>query len=343
MKFLLPYRERVAECVGLWLAEGDQKSKSEITFTNNCLELVNLFYKNLTYLFKNCRNIRIYVYSREDQEINIYHKNCTIKYYKDNRARKPYFIVRLTSVEKVKDWKRIIKETLNNKNLYPFVLKGFFAGKGNIKKSSNCSRSIRIAQKNENRLLEKILSYFKVNYSFYQNERNYYIYGKKNWDIFAELRLADLHPEKREKFWKVYGEFKEEHYKHNYLLRNIYFCLKTPNTTKDLSKKFNRSFTRIQEILISLKKQEKIKNFRVGSIDYWTNNLNLIIISKIKKNYLLFLNKPRKTFEFARKFNVCHKSSFKRLKELERLNLVIRDKTKMWKKININKELTEID
>ena len=31
----------IAECVGLWLAEGDNKTRMEITFTNNCLFLIN--------------------------------------------------------------------------------------------------------------------------------------------------------------------------------------------------------------------------------------------------------------------------------------------------------------
>ncbi len=34
---------QLAECVGLWLAEGDNKSRGEITFTNNCYELIKHF------------------------------------------------------------------------------------------------------------------------------------------------------------------------------------------------------------------------------------------------------------------------------------------------------------
>ncbi len=342
MKFSSPNEQRVAECVGLWLAEGDQKSRSEITFTNNCLELVDLFYKNLTYLFKNCGNIRIYVYSKEDQEINMNYKNCTIKYYKDNRARKPYFIVRLTSVEKVKEWKKIIEKSLNDKRLCPFILRGFFAGEGSIKEGSHNSRGIRIAQGIQNDMLEKILTFFKIKYSFYSNERNYVIYGKKNWDIFANFKLADLHPDKKERFWRVYNDFKEEHYEKNYLVNNIYSLLESPYSTRQLAEKFNRSIARIQDVLINLKKQGKIKNFRVRNIDYWTNDPNLTIISKLKKDYLLLLENPKKTSELAEEFNVCHKSSYNRLKELERLNLIKRLDNKKWTKNQMKNKIRVI-
>ena len=36
--------KQISECVGLWLAEGDNKTISEITFTNNCIELILFFH-----------------------------------------------------------------------------------------------------------------------------------------------------------------------------------------------------------------------------------------------------------------------------------------------------------
>ena len=45
--------EAISESVGLWLAEGGTTLKNEITFTNNCLELIDLFYKTINHLFKN--------------------------------------------------------------------------------------------------------------------------------------------------------------------------------------------------------------------------------------------------------------------------------------------------
>ena len=29
---------KLAECIGLWLAEGDSKTNSELTITNNCYD-----------------------------------------------------------------------------------------------------------------------------------------------------------------------------------------------------------------------------------------------------------------------------------------------------------------
>ena len=35
--------KETAECVGLWLAEGDKKTFREVTFTNNSIELILFF------------------------------------------------------------------------------------------------------------------------------------------------------------------------------------------------------------------------------------------------------------------------------------------------------------
>ena len=55
--------KKIAECVGLWLAEGDNKSNREITFTNNEFSLIELFHKTIQKLFSNYTfNINIYVW-----------------------------------------------------------------------------------------------------------------------------------------------------------------------------------------------------------------------------------------------------------------------------------------
>jgi len=334
------FKKRVAECVGLWLAEGDTKTRLEVTFTNNCPELINLFYKTINKLFKDHKyNLRIYIYSNEDTNVNLSY-NCIIKNYIDNRARKPYFIVRLASVEVIKKWKEIIEEITKDKSLYPYILRGFFAGEGNIKTGSHKARVIRIAQGSRNIFLEEILNYLAIKrFSFRLPERSYVIHGKWNWDIFAKIRLADLHPDKKERFWISYNSYKEEHYENNYLIKNIFQILEVPHTTKKLSTKFNRSFARIQDVLIKLKKQRRINNYRVHSRDYWTKDNNLIIISKVKNKYLFYLTMPRRTSEIAKKFKVCPKNAFKRLKELEKLNLVKRESNKKWIRIPIRKKI----
>ena len=233
----------------------------------------------------------------------------------------------------------MVEDIYNNKELYNYILRGFFAGEGNLKESLRSSRTIRIAQKERHSLLESILKSLNISFNFRSKDRSYYICGKPNWDIFAKFNLADLNPDKKEKFWKFYGNFKQDHYKHNHLKNTILISINKPQTTRELMKINNRSFARIQDVLIDLKKQGKIKNFRVGSLDYWTNNLDLIIISKIKKEYLDYLDEARKTSEFAKKFKVDFKSSSRRLNELQKLNLVDRDKEKRWRKTSLNKEI----
>lgn len=344
MKNISNFNQEIAECVGLWLAEGDRKTKSEITFTNNCIDLIGLFYKTLIQLFPEKKNrIRIYIYSNGTGKINFQYRDIITKTYVDVRARKPYCILRLASVDSLKKWRKIVEEVSSDNKVYTYLLRGFFAGEGNIKEGSHNSRGLRIAQKEKTKFLEDILLSLGIkNFTFKPNERSYIIHGKYNWDIFADLRLTDLHPGKRERFWEVYNKFKQEHYEKNYLRDNILLKLENHMTTRELSKKFNRSFARIQDILIDLKKLDKIRNFRIGNVDYWTNKRDLILISKIKNKYLLYLNKSRRTSEFAKKFNVNPKSSFRRLKELSNLNLVERNRDKRWKRTSINKKILVI-
>ena len=126
------------------------------------------------------------------------------------------------------------------------------------------------------------------------------------------------------------------------IIKNILPILNEPKTARQLAEIFNRSLARIQDILIDLKKKDIIKNFRVKSIDYWTNKSNLIIISKLKNQYLSFLDNPKQTSEFAKYFKVDWKSSFKRLRELQKLNLVRRQQDKSWTKLQSEKTIQVI-
>lgn len=336
-------KKKIAECAGLWLAEGSTRSKSEITFTNSCLDLVDLFYKTINQLFENCNyNQRIYVYTRNGKKITLPYNDCVIKYYIHKRATKPFLIFRIASVKLVKEWNKVVNEVLSARKLSPYIIRGFFAGEGNIKEASHNSRVLRVSQKEQKEFIDNMLKNLNIKYKYSLKERSYNISGKKNWDIFAKLRLADLHPDKKEKFWKVYQNFKEEHYDKNFIINNILPILNEPKTTRQLSQIFNRTPARIQDVLISLKKQKRIRNFRVKSVDYWTNNLDLVIISKIKKDYLLLLNEPKQTSEFAKHFKVDWKSSFKRLKELERLNLTRRQENGRWIKLQTSKTVLAI-
>jgi len=154
--------------------------------------------------------------------------------------------------------------------------------------------------------------------------------------------VADLHPDKKEKFWRVYNDVKQEHYEKHYLIKKIFSFLDEPHTARQLSKVFNRSFARIMDILVELKKQKKITYFKVGSVGYWTIDNNLLIISKLKKNYLLFLDRPKQTSRVAKQFGVGWKSSFRRLKELEKLGLVKRGNDGKWIKLRTKKKILVI-
>ena len=337
------FDKQIAECVGLWLAEGSTTSKREITFTNNCLDLIDLFYKTMNRLFKNCRfNQRIYVYSKEGSEIKLPYSNCVFKYYVHKRATRPYFIFRIASTELIKEWNKIIRENLNQKELFPYILRGFFAGEGNVKEGKKSIRVLRISQAVQKDFINKMLKELNITYIFTPCNRMYNISNKTNWDIFAKYRLGDLHPIKKEKFWRLYNSYREIHYKNNYLYTEVYKSLGEPRTTKELSEKFNRSFARIQDVLILLKKENKINNFRIGSKDYWIKNKNQIIISKLKERYLVSLVYPQLTSEIAKEFKVSWKSSFRRLNELKKLNLVKLDKNKKWQKKNPSKQIIVI-
>jgi len=336
-------KNAVAECVGLWLAEGDSKTKNEITFTNNCYELVELFSNTIRKVFNNHKfNTRVYVYSKDGSRINFPLIGCKFKYYKHSRATKPYLIFRIASVQMIKEWKNIIEINLKKRELYVDILRGFFAGEGNIHTGKRSVRIIRISQSYQKEFIDRILNELGIKFTFYTGNRNYVISGKSNWDIFAKLKIADLHPQKKEKFWQTYSNFKEDHYKKNFLLNKIPSLLDNPFTSKQLAKKLNRSPARISEVLVKLKKEGKVKNFRIRSVDYWTNNKDLTIISQTKRNYLSIIKDKKRTSELAKYFNVDWKSAFRRLTELQKLNLVEREGNGEWKKKPVRKKIITI-
>ena len=144
--------------------------------------------------------------------------------------------------------------------------------------------------------------------------------------------LVELHPAKREKFWRIFNGYKESHYPNHLLENNILKLLNRPYTSLELSKKFKRSQVRIQDILIPPKKEEKLRVFRVKSKSYWIKtDRNKIIISKIKEKYLKSLKRSGKTAnELAKESGVCWKAAYGRFTELQKLNLVVRNCKGFW-------------
>lgn len=68
MKSNIELTQEVAECVGLWLAEGDTKTTREITFTDNCPTLIEFFAKTIQQIFKeDAIKSRVYVYSAKKE------------------------------------------------------------------------------------------------------------------------------------------------------------------------------------------------------------------------------------------------------------------------------------
>jgi hypothetical protein len=333
--------------VGLWLAEGDDKTSYEITFTNNCIELVKYFRLTIETLFKEeSFNPRIYVYkptSSWDISLEDF-SNCKINYYVDERANKPYLLYRIGSVKLNTLWKQIVQNTLTDTNNDVDILRGFFAGEGNIKyvkhsKVQGYSYTLRIAQGTRLDWLEKIFDRLKLKYKYAPRERNYCIVGRIFWDIFAKNTIPDLHPIKKERFYEVYSKFKEYHYSHNYLKEEVYKKLDKPLTFRDFSE-FGRKLTTIQDVLQTLHNEKRIKQFKVHSKTYWIQSTStIIIISDVKMKYLELLKTSKKTTaELASIFKVNWKSAHKRLLEMQTLGLVSQIKN-AWQSTTANKEI----
>ena len=266
----------VAECVGLWLAEGDRKSESEITFTNSEPYLIRFFHECLRKLLSD-NDFHVYSYSKSGRA----EKPCNaayIKCYIDKRARKPYYILRLCRTELVKKWSKIVRKIVPDKALWPHILRGFFAGEGNIKTGKHHSRQLRIAQGRENPSIERMLKHVGIGFRYSGAERSYVISGFWNWEIFAKYCISDLHPLKKARFWSVFRTFKQRHYKAHHIRNELLIMLKTPATTAHLAGYFKRSMARVQEILVDLKKEGLVNTFRVGSVNYWTTKKDIVII-----------------------------------------------------------------
>jgi len=333
--------KEVAECVGLWLAEGDDKCNNEITFTNNEVGLVMYFDKCIRGIFTDSiARVRLYIYTPNGIEIEAPIKVDIVRNYRDNRANKPYYIWRMASARLNKEWKNIVNLYMTNKDYYPDILRGFFAGEGSIKSTSHNSRSVMISQL-PSIFLEKMLNSLEIEFNYNPGNRSYFITHWDNWDKLAKIKIADLHSIKKEKFWRIYSEYKERHYKIHHIRNSIFQMLITPHMTSELAVSFDRTEARIQDVLMDLKNKGVISNFKCGLKTYWIkNDQNVVIISKLKKNYLdLLENKSKNTAEIAKYFNVNFHSSKKRLKELERLELVKRNGDKRWEKLNPAKKV----
>lgn len=315
----------LAECIGLWLAEGDNKTKAEVTLTNNCLELILFFQRVIKNIYKGHNKPRLYIYSPNKKRL-IYQLNGfkKINYYIDERANRPYYIYRLADVKFMHVWKDLVNQFKKESKYYADILRGIFAGEGNIHHTPQCNnhRSIRISSGFKNEFIEKLLAYFKINYKYNERHREYEIYGA-NLDRAYEIDIASLHPEKQHKFNHMILSVKEKHYSPNFLKKAIYSKLNSIYTAKDLSKEFSRDFTRIQEVLGELKKEGKIQNVKIKDKSLWAENsiMERYLLNK-KISFLRSFNKTRNITQLSNNINLGVKAIRKRLKVLEKSNLV---------------------
>jgi len=338
----------IARCVGLWLAEGDNKTSREITFTNNCLELIDFFKETIEKIFPLAEGPkpRMYVYLPRAGKFDIPF-NSRIKIYMDTRARKPYCIYRVSGVKLVKQWKGIVSKYALDKEMHPYILQGFFAGEGNVKFNRALrSRTIRIAQGKRNRLLENILEENGVRNRYSIDEKAYVITARGNLEKLAKIEVAILHPEKNKKFNEMLATYKQHHYPRHYFRRKIYEMLKVPRTSQELAELFGRSVARVQDTLKVLKDGGKVQNFKVRSNVFWIrSDQKTIMISDVKTRYLDLLKMygTLSTVALARERDVDFKSAYRRLKELKKLGLVRRNPVKKWELCAISKRIISID
>ncbi len=332
-------KSKIAECVGLWLAEGDSKTNSEITFTNNSEELIKYFRSIIEAIYDGKNRARIYSYS-SGIHFKSHFKGLVVKKYLDKRANRPYHIYRLADTNFVRKWKILVQECVNDPQFHPDILRGIFAGEGNIKTGSHGNRTLRISQKSHNEEFEKIFKTLRLTSSYSKGNRMYNFAHKENWDIFAKHHIADLHPEKRGKFWESYLSYKEEHYRVNFIKNQLLDLLNVPRTKQWLAEKFNRSGARLYDVLEGYKKEGKIAIYRCGSRSYWIKkDTNTLLISKRKQLYFEIVeDKPKTTAEIAKEINVGWKASFRRLCELKKLGL-IKQRDMRWEVVKCNKKV----
>lgn len=342
----MTFHSDLSRCVGLWLAEGDNKTCREITFTNNCVQLVKLFEETIQKNFPEEKlKSRVYVYSPKVKKLDLPFES-KVKHYVDTRARKPYYIYRISKTSIAKRWKDFVEKQCLAKEAYVDILQGFFAGEGNVKFHKNShNRTIRIAQKSRKKFLETILDYIGVKSRFSLVERAYVITGRQNLDKLAKIEIAALHPDKNKKFREMVSTYKQHHYPRHYFKNKMYGLLKYPYTSRQFALLFKRSLARAQETLIELENEGKVQKFKIGSYFYWIRtDQNTVLISEARSEYLKLLIKygHSNTALLKKERGVCFRCADKALKSMEKLGLVRRGQNKKWRLCAPNKKIVRI-
>jgi predicted transcriptional regulator len=333
--------KRVAQTVGLWLAEGDRQTRREITFTNNQPHLVTFFHDVITKCLHPPRTARIAVYLPNAGFPHLMPvRRARYRDYIDARANSPYYIYRVSGVEKNREWRAIVSQVCSTSFNYQFVLQGFFAGEGNVKQGSHNSRAVRIAQAHPLPLLERMLRHYGISF-IYGGHREYTISGRDNLEKFLALQMTCLHRLKHEKFLRMMAGYRQRHYPKHTLNDHVYKELVIPRTTKDLATRFERTSSRLVRVLSTLCLSGNVQRYHVNSTYYWVRaDSQLIVVSKQKMRILNLLKVPYRLFELATILRVNAKAVSHRMNELEKLGLVRREKAN-WHSIATASQVVE--
>lgn len=243
----------------------------------------------------------------------------------------------------VQEWGKLVKEVTRDERNYLYVLQGFFAGEGNVKfsKSTWC-RMIRMFQKRPIPLIEKILKHSGISFRYSPDEGAYNISGRQNLEKLWNMQLGKLHPSKNKKFEEMLKTYQQHHYKRGMLPQLVSRNLASPITSKDLSVKFERSHSRISQVLIQLERKKLVQKFKVRSTYYWFRpGDDTVIISRQKNRVLKLLDEPKRVFEIATELEKTWKAISRRLQELEELGLV-RKTTSGWSRVGTKKRVIAI-
>ena len=312
-----------AQAVGLWLAEGDKRTRNEVTLTNNQPRLVTLFHKVVAKTLQPNLTPRVAVYL-PSTDTSYAHpvKSARYRIYVDKRSNRPYYIYRISGVTLAKRWLMLVRKTCKSESNYRYILQGFFAGEGNVKEGSHGSRAVRIAQGKPNQFVEKMLDHFGITYS-YGGHREYTICGRANLEKFLDLGLTILHPLKYKRFMNMMATFRQRHYQRHKLEELVFDRIRLPMTTKELAFELGRSTSRLSHVLCRMKAGGTVKMFHVNSVCYWIRaDSRAIVISKQKMKILQLLAVGQRVRQLAASLGRNDKAVKRRLIELERLGLV---------------------
>jgi Mn-dependent DtxR family transcriptional regulator len=320
----------IAECVGLWLAEGDNKTNKEITFTNNSIELVLFFHETIMHIYSGKNTPKIYVYSPSPRKLFNSIGKIKINYYQDRRANRTYYIYRLADIVFIKEWHNIVKQVKSQECFYVEILRGIFAGEGNIKHiQKGNSRMVRIASGNRDYFIELLLKYFGVKYTYIAGHRCYWI-SASQLDKLDRIHISSLHPEKESKFRKMIDSVNNVNYPKHYLKKRVLSILDKFYRTQELANIFKQQDLRILEILRELKDDDKVDYVRRDKNTYWARKeLISKLILRRKSDILKQLGTFKSINDIANSIAVYRKIVSKRLRTLEAEGLV-KNVNKKW-------------